>query len=1302
MRVKLFWTIFSLSLCTLQTNGQNALPNIMSPGVATLGKYGTYNINYYTGTPNISIPLHDISENGIQVPISLSYDASGFIPNKSSGQVGLNWTLMAGGAITRVVNSVPDEKYNPNPSLGEQLTHTDKGYIYGQLNAGLASYTSEYIRKLDFLNYAVPLNNPPLNGLAYEYSPDIFSFNFLGHSGKFFLDNTGTVRVCSDRRYKVDLTEFKTLYDFQNVITVNNGDLNTYVVSRIKIISDDGYQFTFGGALNTVELNFSYPDASAKAVDPLSGKINAWYLTKVLTPDGNEITFNYETYTNDNIVALTNIFTAAPGNWDQKDAGFMDIKLFWNHSINITDENGNVATSNTRDVLYKSLIKVCYLKEIKSKLQTVSFNYSQTDATKKFYGTSVAANALTFFDKNLKYYTKKLDQIQITDNLNTSAPFGNGHIQFFPITKAINFAYDFNGNSLTGYRMFLKDVSVNNTAKYVVNYDPGQLPDPLTRGVDIWGFYNGMNGNTDLIGDPMIASGTPGEYETNFVFNANDRLAKTNVLSVGLLKSITYPTGGLTEFTFENHTYSKSLKRKVSSGITPVLVTETGTAGGVRIKEIKNTPGTTSTFKYIENYDVNPAGTVSSGLLNNNGVYLLYLIHPALHKHAEASDNDISAGATYNEPHIGYKEVVEIKDGGYTKYSFSNHETNPDTYYLGEDSYRQNTENSTTNFNSQLKRLYKYSSREFERGKLLKSDIFNASNTLLKSTAYTYNTDLLRTNERTIGFSFAYLFQFPTLRIFSGGSSYPYPWYGLYQSYALYYYHDNITSVTEKDYSSNAVNPLTKTTAYLYKSNTNPLLTEKTVTQSDGSVFKYKYKYPEDFPAVSPYQNMYDKFMISSVIEETIQKSNDVLAVNKYNYGLFNSNTNIKLQNEKTVNQKLLANTDIDLATYTKYSTDGKILEANKTGDYVHSYLWGYQNVFPVAEAKNALSSDIAYSSFEANESGNWIYSQTGVLPDVTSPTGKKCYKLSSGLVQRAALNTAQKYIVSYWYKGTSSVSVTGGTQTNIKTAPEKNGWTYTEREITGTLQIDIGGTGYIDELRLYPVNAYLTTYTYEPLVGMTSMCDINNKISYFGYDGLGRLLLIRDQDKNIIKKICYGFTGQPENCTIFYNVVKSGAFTSVCGPGYTSSAVTYTVPANTYISLNSQQEADQYALTDVANNGQAYANANGCIQSNIYARTSYTDYFYDVTQIYAVVLINFYSDAACTIPVSVNNLTVNYLKYKYTCNIGTSSTSHSVTGSGTQISLGSQMLVWDDGATHCFEYTFQTTAGVGYIPIPL
>ena len=206
---------------------------------------------------------------------------------------------------------------------------------------------------------------------------------------------------------------------------------------------------------------------------------------------------------------------------------------------------------------------------------------------------------------------------------------------------------------------------------------------------------------------------------------------------------------------------------------------------------------------------------------------------------------------------------------------------------------------------------------------------------------------------------------------------------------------------------------------------------------------------------------------------------------------------------------------------------NGNPVQVTPRDGIANSYIWDYLNSEPVAKASNAPVSQIAYTSFEADGKGSWAFSGAPVT-DATSPTGGKCYGLGSGSITRTGLTSGAKYIVSFWKKSGASVAISGGTSTSV-TGKTINSWTYIEYTITtNTTTITVSGSGSIDELRLYPANAQMVTYTYTPLLGMTSACDADNKITYYFYDGFGRLKWIKDQDLNIIKTIQYHYQSIP------------------------------------------------------------------------------------------------------------------------------------------------------------------------------
>jgi YD repeat-containing protein len=212
--------------------------------------------------------------------------------------------------------------------------------------------------------------------------------------------------------------------------------------------------------------------------------------------------------------------------------------------------------------------------------------------------------------------------------------------------------------------------------------------------------------------------------------------------------------------------------------------------------------------------------------------------------------------------------------------------------------------------------------------------------------------------------------------------------------------------------------------------------------------------------------------------------------------------------------------------TYDQYDASGNVLQHTRTDDMRVSYLWDYRNQYPIAEVKNAQQADIAYTSFEADGKGNWSFAGTP-QPDNTSPGGEQAYNLGAGGITRSLLSTTKKYTLSFWAKSSQPPGVTGGAGASIS-APEvlasANGWTRFGYEVTNTASVAISGSVLIDEVRLHPAVAQMSTYTYDPLTGMTSGTDPNGTTSYFKYDGLNRLQYVKDKDGNILKYYQYHY----------------------------------------------------------------------------------------------------------------------------------------------------------------------------------
>ncbi len=198
--------------------------------------------------------------------------------------------------------------------------------------------------------------------------------------------------------------------------------------------------------------------------------------------------------------------------------------------------------------------------------------------------------------------------------------------------------------------------------------------------------------------------------------------------------------------------------------------------------------------------------------------------------------------------------------------------------------------------------------------------------------------------------------------------------------------------------------------------------------------------------------------------------------------------------------------------TYSNMPAGNYTLSANvNTGfpSYVFNYSMSY--TYNGLILGNSGVKEFYYDGFEEN---------TNALAVVgLSHSGSKYW--NSSYTVNFTMPNARTYLIQWW-------NYTSGK------------WNFNQQTYTNGMSL----TGPIDDVRVFPSDAQMTTYTYNPLIGMTSQTDPNGKATYYDYDKLGRLKNIRDKDQNIIKNYFYNYglaPTPPQNPMVNFSIDNSG-----------------------------------------------------------------------------------------------------------------------------------------------------------------
>ena len=273
-----------------------------------------------------------------------------------------------------------------------------------------------------------------------------------------------------------------------------------------------------------------------------------------------------------------------------------------------------------------------------------------------------------------------------------------------------------------------------------------------------------------------------------------------------------------------------------------------------------------------------------------------------------------------------------------------------------------------------------------------------------------------------------------------------------------------------------------------YSSNStyNYVVAQETYTSTSATIFT-QLTFPFQLTG-PPYASMFTKNMLTQLVEKRSFR---------------NDGTSTPIHGEKYLFEEISG--DIlpisysvagDGVNYTDeingiiYDGQGNVIRLSEKG-IVRSCLW--EGLDMLAEAWGADA--ISYEGFEGKTN--------------TTDNPKAGSNYSTNQYSVSLLPNTTICGLSYWTRNSSGV------------------WELTVTSITSATTI--GGSGVpLDEVRVFPLGAHMTTYSYLKDQRVSTIMDSNNKARHFRYDNKGRLTMEIDDDGKIIRKYEYHYRTGP------------------------------------------------------------------------------------------------------------------------------------------------------------------------------
>ena len=1183
MKRKILGMGMLFGVMTQQAMAQEA-PNVansaqQTAGAQSEGKLMNTPVNLFTGVPDISVPIYQYDgADGMRLNISLNYNAGGIQVGEQGGMIGLGWSMSSGGSVTRIIRGAPDDMpttgYMYAGAIPADYRADGSKYYYDSLDAQQdifmfncgAGAGKFYIGK----NGQIAI--VPDSKLSITYTTgnllDENSVSFNGITSFTIRGEDGTRYIFADWETSKIFAQGTAVTGDGSVNYVKSNYTNKtytsawYLTKIIAPFSTDTIYFKY----SLLKANASFTLAQTAFVKNSTQTTSIIYkpnssnfsqtrrLDSITLPAGKKIKFGYF-YNYWNSQPVSNGTTITYKYFDSglvlNTIGIYDSILRKGYQLRHIANTGISVDPQVSNDGYKYLYAVIPFTA-KEKLPGYRFIYNSfTDVTpqnplteSKEELNNNARDHWGYF--NGKYNPKGIfpQMTGITNGADRSPDASKALMNSMMYTYLPGggyIYYEYEQNDHVPYTKSSQQVTVNTNYTTTTNIT---LTDIVS---------NQRNINITLSNNSVDRSGTaPLTGTCNLSCSIVDAATGTTTYATFTCNLYELFYTGFKTWSFNLASGTYKLKTVLNGGGTvsgsfPVvfnwenkLTDNTTTAtpcGGIRVKRITRTNAIDDPLPVVTEYKYVNTDGKSSGYLGEAPKYdyayrdKFVSVSTTITDYTAVSSEPVSQMVYAQGSPVGYTRVEAIKGTA--------------TNNIGKEVYEFTGPNDVqSNYSTASDPYGPVDMKDWGLGLPERITVYDNTGRLLKSTGNTYsfiNTNWNNSNFKSIKLNHICSIRVPYLddylvsgRVFNAQEYYPAGGRTVLTATADTVFHpDGSTQVNSKTFTYDAV----------YFNNIEKITTS--YDRNRGLSLETRIYYPYDYTlagtttigklkdsSISVIPISTEKWivgdanprMLSAEITDLTQTAQGYIRPSAI-YSL-ESNAPIAQTTIGTFNASSLVRNTTWLkqqATMPLYDAEGNPLQTTKTvSGQSESVIMDYGNRYAIAKVSNAAYTDVAYTSFESDGSGNWTINSTA-RDAANYITGKKGYNIAGGTVVKTGLQTGTTYLVTLWAKSGAAVTI-NGTSAGSSISTHK-GWNLYSKTVTGVTTVTISGTGIIDELRLHPKDANMITTTYEPNVGATTVCDANNTIVYTEYDNLNRPFITRDNDGNILKRMGYSDT---------------------------------------------------------------------------------------------------------------------------------------------------------------------------------